>query len=426
MGKGPLTNNFLKNMMVLNNSRTKRVSSWDRTGANRDFLTLEPGETATLADIKGPAIINHFYVTMSCSDWFHYRRAVVRMFWDGEKNPSVEVPIGDFFGIPFSEPVFFQSLVISVNPGANRSSTDGLNIYFPMPFAKHARIELFNDSELTLTNFWYHINYEEVEALEPDLGYFHASWHRENTCQRVEPGDFPEGAGDLGRGINETGDENYVILDAKGRGNYVGCILQIHNLRHGWYGEGDDMIFIDGEKWPPSLHGTGTEEIFGGGACPNEAYFTPYCGFMLVQNPDFFERNAMYKFFVNDPVRFQKSIRVTLEHGHANNLGNEYCSVAYWYQEEPHAELAPLPPAAGRIPRVHEDCMKAMEVYNRAADMFTRKIGWPALSEEEKKRLRAITVDARNAIRSRREDALERATAYLDAVAEQAKKLGRW
>jgi len=422
MGKGPLTNNFLKNMMVLNNSRTKRVSSWDRTGANHDFLTIEPGATATLADIKGPAIINHFYVTMSCNDWFHYRRAVVRMFWDGEKTPSVEVPIGDFFGIPFSEPVFFQSLVISVNPGANRSSTDGLNIYFPMPFAKHARIELFNDSELTLTNFWYHINYEEVEALEPDLGYFHACWNRENPCERVDPGNVPEDAGDLGKGINETGDENYVILDAEGRGNYAGWILQVHNLKHGWYGEGDDMIFIDGEKWPPSLHGTGTEEIFGGGACPNEAYFTPYCGFLLVENPDFFERNAMYKFFVNDPVRFQKSIRVTLEHGHANNLGNDYSSVAYWYQEEPHKKLAELPSAEARIPRMPDNCIRALEVYNRAAAMFTREVGWAAVPEDEKKRLRLTLIEARKAIRSRDESALDKATAYLNMVSEYAKE----
>jgi hypothetical protein len=314
---------------------------------------------------------------MQCSDLFHYRRAVLRMFWDDEDAPSVEVPIGDFFGVPFAQPQFFQSMLMSVNPGADRSSTEGLNMYFPMPFSKRARIELFNDCDIDLTNFWYHINYEETPGLEPNLGYFHACWRRENPCEKVDPEHKPEDLYFIHHGINLTGDNNYVILNAKGRGNYVGCILQIDNLRGGWYGEGDDMIFIDGEKWPPSLHGTGTEEIFGGGACPNEAYFNPFCGYLQVEHPRTLGRNAMYRFYANDPVRFKESIRVTIEHGHANNLGEDYTSVAFWYQEEPHAPLDPLPPAEERFPRVPESCHKALKSYReglkRSAELL--KVG---------------------------------------------------
>jgi hypothetical protein len=129
--------------------------------------------------------------------------------------------------------------------------------------------------------------------------------------------------------------------------------LGVDNVAGSWWGEGDDMIFIDGETWPPSFHGTGTEEIFGGGACPSVEYSGPYTGFHLVENRDgeqWYGKNAMYRFFVHDPIRFQKSIRVTIEHGHANDMANDYSSVAYWYQKEPHAPFPPLPSSAERRP----------------------------------------------------------------------------
>lgn len=115
------------------------------------------------------------------------------------------------------------------------------------------------------------------------------------------------------------------------------------------------MIFIDGEPWPPSLHGTGTEEIFGGGACPNTPYTGPYAGYRLIGNRDYLGKVSMYRFFVTDPIRFQKSIRVTIEHGHANNMANDYSSCAFWYQAEPHAAFPALPPASDRRPRVGKD-----------------------------------------------------------------------
>ncbi len=139
----------------------------------------------------------------------------------------------------------------------------------------------------------------------------------------------------------------------------AGYFLYVDNIAVGqegggadtWYGEGDDMIFVDGEQWPPSLHGTGSEEVFGGGACPNTPYTGPYTGFHHVGNQDYRGKVSMYRFFVTDPIRFQKSIRVTVEHGHANNVANDYSSCAFWYQAEPHAPFPELPPAEERRPR---------------------------------------------------------------------------
>ena len=152
-------------------------------------------------------------------------------------------------------------------------------------------------------------------------------------------------------GLNETGQDNYVILDAEGKGHVVGLYLTCHNLAGGWWGEGDDMVFIDGEPWPPSYHGTGTEEVFGGGACPNQEYAGPYTGFLSIQEQGkatWRGQNSMYRWFVHDPVRFQRSLRWTIEHGHANNFENDYSSVAYWYQTEPHKTFPVLP--ADRLP----------------------------------------------------------------------------
>jgi hypothetical protein len=122
----------------------------------------------------------------------------------------------------------------------------------------------------------------------------------------------------------------------------------------GWYGEGDDFVFVDGwpgEQWPPTYHGTGSEEVFGGGACPNEAYSGPYTGFHMVESPDFAGKNAMYRWYLVDPIRFERSLVWTIEHGHANNYENDYTSVAYWYQVEPHAPFPTLPGARDRLPR---------------------------------------------------------------------------
>ncbi len=333
--------------MYLRDSTSARVSSYDRSGRNADMRSVAPGRTLELADIPGAGCIRHIYFTIGGPP--HYLRdLVLRMYWDGETSPSVEVPFGDFFGLGHERVRFFRSLLVTVNQGTGIAGTYGFNSYFPMPFANGARLTLTNEGEAPVGAVWYHIDYEKLERLNDNVGRFHAEWRRENPTTAI-PGEPPH------NGVNRTGMENYVILEAKGRGNLAGYFLNVDNLVGGWYGEGDDMIFIDGEKWPPSFHGTGSEEIFGGGACPNSEYAGPYTGFYLVGNQNYAGKVSMYRFFVTDPIRFQKSIRVTIEHGHANDLANDYSSCAFWYQTEPHAPFPALPSALERRPRTGTD-----------------------------------------------------------------------
>jgi len=345
-------------MMALTDYRSKRASSWDRTGKNRDWITVSPHETFKLLDVKKPGCIRHIYWTYIIGERqggeaarnHLFRDFILRMYWDGEVNPSVESPIGDFFGVGNCIVHPFRSLMLTVNPGGlGTPASYGFNSYFPMPFKSNARIEIENDSDIT-ANIWFHVDYEEYDQPLSDmdqLGRFHAQWRRETPTQAINPPQDTEK-------VNLDGKENYVILEAEGRGNLAGYILTVDNITGGWWGEGDDMIFIDGEEWPPSIHGTGTEEIFGGGASPAVEYYGPYTGFHIVTNYDggiYYRTNAMYRFFVNDPIHFQKSIKVTIEHGHANALSNDYSNVAFWYQREPHKKFPKLPDATNRAPR---------------------------------------------------------------------------
>jgi hypothetical protein len=330
----------------LRDARSGRVSSWDRRGDNRDFISFRPGETRELLSLEGPGALTHLYMTPAGPPAV-LRNLILRIYWDDEESPSVEVPLGDFFCAGQASPRLFASHYVVVNHG---SGTIAYNSYFPMPFRDRARVTLQNDGTDRVPMFWYHIEYERYNELPADIGYFHAQWRREKLTQvrRDGPDSVPTNKVNqtIWNATNRSGADNYVILEAKGKGHIVGLYLTCRNLAGGWWGEGDDMIFIDGEGWPPSYHGTGTEEIFGGGACPNQEYTGPYTGFIVIQEQGtntWRGQNSMYRWFVHDPIRFRKSIRWTLEHGHANNFENDYSSVAYWYQTEPHEPFAPLP-----------------------------------------------------------------------------------
>ena len=338
-------------MMRLTDTTTARVSSFDRTGANTDYLPIAPGATLELARLEGAGVVRHLY--FSILGGRHYLRdLVLRAYWDGSDVPCVEVPFGDFFGLGHERPRFYTSLMVTVNPGdLGVFGTYGFNGYFPMPYAQGARFTLTNEGAEPVAAVWYHIEYERLVALPEGLGRFHASWNRKNTTHAVGA----EINKTLHTAVNATGRDNYVVLDAEGHGNVVGMFLNIDNLTANWYGEGDDMIFIDGEAWPPSYHGTGSEEIFGGGACPTAEYAGPYTGFHLIGNLDYSGKISMYRFYVNDPIRFRKSIRMTVEHGHANNFANDYSSTIFWYQAEPHRAFNPLPLADARRPREGDD-----------------------------------------------------------------------
>jgi D-arabinan exo alpha-(1,3)/(1,5)-arabinofuranosidase (non-reducing end) len=348
-------------------ARSHRSSSWDRTGANQDFIRIGPGETAVLLDVEGAGCVMHLYCALVLPDLTEYRDAILRCYWDGSDTPSVEVPLGDFFGIAHARIREFTSLAMAVNPGVG--GTHGLNCYFPMPYADGARITLENRGGNPLGGvlgaFWFHVDCERYEVPPPAGTYrFHAGYRQERPTTAV--GDEPNVT--LHGATNLTGADNYLALDTAGTGRMVGLLLEVRN-RQGqtWYGEGDDMVFIDGERWPPSIHGTGTEEIFGGGACPATEYAGPYTGFHLIESPRFDGLIGMYRWYLSDPIHFATGIRWSIEHGHANNFANDYASVAYWYQE-PLATLPPLPAAVDLRPPLGAD-------YQQARDRLFEAVG---------------------------------------------------
>jgi hypothetical protein len=338
-------------LMRLSDNTTGRVSSFDESGGNTDFHPIQPGDSLELASLNGAGFIRHLYFSIWGGE--HYLRdLVLRAYWDGQEEPCVEVPFGDFFGLGQERPRFFTSLMVTVNPGdLGVFGTFGFNSYFPMPFATGARLTLTNEGTEPVPAVWYHVEFEKVKKLPDGLGRFHASWNRVNKTEPI--GEKINTT--LHDAKNTTGENNYVLLDAEGHGTLAGIFLNVDNSMGNWYGEGDDMIFIDDEAWPPSYHGTGSEEIFGGGACPTDEYSGPYTGFHLIGNLDYTGKVSMYRFYVNDPVRFRKSIRMSIEHGHANNIANDYSSTAFWYQAEPHKSFVKLQPAADRRPSWGDD-----------------------------------------------------------------------
>lgn len=341
-------------------ARSRRSSSWDRTGGNRDWSVIpKDGGRQVLLEEAGAGCLNHFYWTFVEDDLAGaaeairkreaiFRGLVLRAWWDGADVPAIEVPFGDFFGIANGRYRRIESLAFTANPGsrgAEDHATWGFNCYLPMPFRKGARIEVENQGDRD-ARIWFHLDYElydDPSALPPATGFLHADWHCEN------PTEIDREA----RGINLSGKENYTILETEGRGTLAGYFLTVVNHDPQWWGEGDDMVFIDGEAFPPSFHGTGTEEIFGGGACPDTEYAGPYTGFHCIENRlghRWYGTNGMYRFFVHDPIRFERSIRVSLEHGHANDLANTYVSVAFWYGADPAGRPGTLPDFERRRP----------------------------------------------------------------------------
>jgi len=294
----------------------KHEASWDRTGGNADFRRVLPGQTLTLLDYKGAGIIRRFWVTIAPrSEPTIHRQAILRMYWDGETTPSVEAPIGDFFGVGFGEQRDYISLPLNQTSG-------GYNCYWPMPFHKSARWTLTNMSQRAIDNFYYNIDFTGYDRLPKDLHHFHAQWRRENPTRPAK---------------------NYTILEATGRGHFVGAALFMQNRRGRGLGflEGDEMIHIDGEE-APSIIGTGTEDYLSSGWYFDRGlYSAPYHGIQIKDTQ--LGRISSYRWHVEDAIPFKKSIRVTLEHGHANDHEGDYSSIAFWYQSGRHAPFPPFP-----------------------------------------------------------------------------------
>ena len=332
---------------IKKNIKRKRISSYDRKGANNDFKLINSKEKIEICNISDSGIIKHIWMTLGVKeeDPYYLRKVIIRMWWDNELNPSVECPIGDFFGVGHAKSINFWSLPLSMSPRDGK----GFNCFWSMPFSQQAKIEIENETDTTLI-FYYYIDYEEHNDLDSSLGRFHAYWNRENPCKG---NDYSLKKAQRWQKRNKNHEEDYVVLDAEGDGQYVGCHLDIHNLyeteKHNWPGEGDDYIEIDdGET---ILYGTGTEDYFCTAWSPSKYYCSPYFGIPLPGGKNWSGKISYYRYHIEDPIYFHKNIKVKIEHGHANQRSDDWSSTAYWYQTEPHKPFKPLLPVNGRLPR---------------------------------------------------------------------------
>jgi len=342
---------MLHQIAQLRAAKTRRFSSWDTTGRNADAWSIAPGETRALADIQGPGCITHIWMTQGR----HYRECLLKITWDDAKSPSVLCPLGDFFGLGHGIVNSYQSLLFSASTNGNNQFNTGcaLNCYVPMPFRKRAVVELVNQSKETHGQYFY-VDYETCDApLSDDLGYFHAEFHRENPFGGWAH-EIPVNTAEANIANKErtAWENNYVILHTRGRGHYVGCNLSVTNFQGTWWGEGDDMIWVDGYKWPPDLHGTGSEDYL------NQAWGMQPNAFLRngssIHERDTRGYQTSYVHHIENPVRFEKEIKVTIEHGHGNHLCNEMSSVAYWYADRPCRAKTP-PPVAKRMPVLRDN-----------------------------------------------------------------------
>lgn len=295
-------------------------------------INIKGRETVTLADIDGSGAIQHIWLTVHNK---FYRSLVLRMYWDNEETPSVEVPIGDFFCNGWCVPCGVNSLPISVN------STGGFNSYWEMPFRKHARITVENLSPDDVRGFYFQIDYALTEIGE-DAAYLHAQWRRNNPLPYMQ---------------------DHTLLDnVRGQGHFVGTYIAWGVHSNLWWGEGEVKFFIDGDTDFPTICGTGTEDYFGGawGFELDGKYDTftgPYLGFHQVINSDLAyspqQRFGLYRWHVRDPIRFEQDLRVTIQalgwraplegQGRYLPLQDDIASTAFWYQTEPHAPFPTLP-----------------------------------------------------------------------------------
>ena len=368
---------MLDSIFMKNDARRRRVSSWDKTGGNADWVVIKQGEAKMIAEIAGAGCIRHIWMTVNCPDRFYLRKILLRMFWDGEDAPSVLVPLGDFFGVGHGVANHYHSAVM--NMVANQDGPQknaAMNCFIPMPFSSGARIEILNEADCDIDAFYFYIDYDAEDAIPDNSMRFHCQWKRKRQCS----GKADITAENWRDGCNLTANDNYVILDAKGCGSYIGCNISVDHTnpieKFPWFGEGDDMIFIDGESWPPTLHGTGTEDYFcAAWGYPSGKYDALYHGISLAEpingvlkkdlwdtpetaEPDLWYSGkwTFYRWHLLDPIPFSKSIKVTIEHGHDNCHSSDYASTAYWYQFEPHAAFS-IPAVADRLPLLTKESL---------------------------------------------------------------------
>ena len=352
-GFGPVSN--LSSLALLRSYEARRSGSWDRTGGNQDFVPeTKPGDVIKIADLKGPGQICHMWIAVNPApdSSLYLKQIVLRAYWDGEENPSVEVPLGDFFGLGLGEFFAYQSALTNVSP------CYAMNCYFPMPFNRSALLTLVNEGPTKVDNYYFNVDWVAFANPLEDVGYFHAQYRQaapahgwtDNWQSDYEPA--------IDGKKNLDGKDNYVFMEAQGRGHFVGVMQAVLQNQDDWFGEGDEMIFID-DSTLPVITGTGTEDYYNGSwdfRGPNgkvQPYAYPFIGCPYIQDPEKVGgRYCLYRWHLEGPIPFQKNIKVTIEHGHANHRSDNFYTVAYWYQTEPHMKFPALPTALDRTPRV--------------------------------------------------------------------------
>jgi hypothetical protein len=332
----------------LDDYQSQRTSSYDRSGGNRDYESLPAGKTLTIFAEQGPAEIRHIWMTLEAAEAYHLKKVILRMYWDSEATASVETPLGDFFGLGLGTYTTYQSAPLNVAPDK------GLNAYFRMGFAKAAKITLTNEGSKDISDLYWNIDWVKLGSLPARTAYFHAQYRQCTPCNGWYKGnfygnDFAEARKDS-RWKNTSGQGNYTILEAEGDGQFVGVSFSVFQNQWGGWNEGDEMIWIDGEP-EPRIHGTGGEDYFNGAWGFSTLFSYPLIGLTEFHGWEPGARFSLYRFHLEAPIRFHKSIRVTIEDGHANLRSDNFYSVAYWYQLEPHGTVPALPSAETRIPK---------------------------------------------------------------------------
>lgn len=322
-----------ENLSSKKDFQSGRSSSIDPNRKNGDARPIDPGQTLQLADIKGPGRITHIWFTISSPSRDHLRELVLRFTWDDAKKPAVECPVGDFFAQGHGKYVEFASSPVSV--GARMA----LNCYWPMPFKKHAVLTVTNEGDKRVGSFYFNIDYRQDKKAERDLRYFHTQYRTY----------FPAPVG-----------KALTICETKGEGHYVGTFISVMANSDGWWGEGNDMWTVDGAP-KPQIEGTGSEDYFCGAWDFGKAFWTPYFGVPFYDNPEKGGEkrgimNTCYRWHVQDPVPFSKSLLMQLEHGSQGGnedrkpFTNHYTTVSYFYLNNPEGDSPALPAYKDRVP----------------------------------------------------------------------------
>ncbi len=301
-----------------------QYSSHAREAGQIDAWEIGPGKTVTLVDHHGAGIVRRWWMTMIQYEEIEllFRRLIIRCYWDGESDPSVEAPLSDFFGLGFGEWHDYASLPVSATSG-------GFNCGWPMPFHKSARITVENRTHAAVNALYFNVGIETMNDVPAGSLYFHAQFRRIAPTRRGEP---------------------VTVLETVGSGQYVGTVLSARTLRGTGlrFLEGNEEVYVDGEQ-KPSVMGTGTEDYFGSGIYGLTGTFdSPNHGITVLDT----ERNRFsgYRWHIDDPIPFKKSLKFLLQHGqYQNESVADYATLAVWYQTHPHPKFPPLPAELGSI-----------------------------------------------------------------------------